>query len=53
LDSPDSSSHVPPLQQPAHEPPPQLHVPLEHESPVLHALQAAPPAPHWPDDWFA
>jgi len=34
------------LQQPAHDEPPQVHVPLEHESPVAHTPQAAPPLPH-------
>jgi hypothetical protein len=48
LDSPDSCSHTPrPVQQPAHAPPLHEHVPFEHESPLPHALQAAPPAPHW------
>jgi hypothetical protein len=53
FDSPDSGSHVLPLQQPAHAPPPQLHAPFEHVSPVPHALHAAPPVPHCPDDWLA
>jgi hypothetical protein len=53
LDSPESGSHALPLQQPAHAPPPQLHTPLEQVSPVPQALQAAPPVPHWPDDWLA
>ncbi len=43
-----SGSHVvPPLQHPAHPPPPQEQVPVaEHESPDAHALHAAPPVPH-------
>jgi hypothetical protein len=53
LDSPESGWHAPPLQQPAHAPPPQLHTPLEQVSPVPHALHAAPPVPHWPDDCAA
>ncbi len=52
FDSLESGSHVvPPLQQPAHEPPPHEHVPFEHESPVPHALHAAPPVPHEELDW--
>jgi hypothetical protein len=46
LDSLVSGSHVEPLQQPAHPPPPQLHVPFEHPLPPLHGAQAAPPVPH-------
>ncbi len=34
------------MQQPLHELPPQLHAPLEHAWPPLHALHAAPPVPH-------
>jgi hypothetical protein len=47
FDSLDSAVHVPLLpQQPEHDPPPQVHVPLEHALPELHALHAAPPVPH-------
>jgi hypothetical protein len=46
VDSLDSCSHVLPLQQPAHAPPPQVQAPFEHVSPVPHALHAAPPVPH-------
>jgi hypothetical protein len=46
LDSLARASHVVPLQQPAHDDPPQVHVPPLHACPVEHALQAAPPVPH-------
>jgi hypothetical protein len=46
FDSLESASHVVPLQQPEHEPPPQLHTPLEHVSPVPHAPHVAPAVPH-------
>jgi hypothetical protein len=49
VDSEAYGSHVVPLQQPMHEPPPQLHVPFEQESPLPHAPHAAPPVPHCPD----
>jgi hypothetical protein len=39
---------LPPLQQPVHDPPPQLHDPLEQVSPLPHGLQVAPLVPHWP-----
>jgi hypothetical protein len=48
-----SGSHAPPVQQPAHDPPPQLHVPFVHESPAPHEPHAAPPVPHWVVDWLA
>jgi hypothetical protein len=41
-------SQLVPLQQPAHDPPPQLHAPPEQESPLPHALHAAPAVPHCP-----
>jgi hypothetical protein len=44
-DSLDSASHVPPLQQPGHDVPPQEHSPPEHDCPEEHALHAAPPMP--------
>jgi hypothetical protein len=47
LDSLESASQVPPVQQPAQVVPPQPHAPAEHESPDAHALHAAPPVPHW------
>ena len=50
LDSLASGSQLVPLQQPAHDPPPQVHAPLEHESPLPHALHAAPAVPHCPGD---
>lgn len=54
FDSPDSGSHVPPpLQQPAHKPPPQLHIPFEHVFPVPQAPHVAPLLPHSLDDWLA
>lgn len=47
FDSPDSGSHVLPLQQPAQDPPPpQLHTPFVHASPLPHPAHAAPPVPH-------
>ena len=46
LDSLANASQVPPVQQPAHELPPQLHVPLEQACPDAHALHAAPAVPH-------
>ena len=46
FDSLASASQVPPLQQPAHELPPQSHSPLEHACPDAHALHAAPAVPH-------
>ena len=46
FDSLASSSQEPLLQQPAHEPPPQLQTPLEQACPDEHALQVAPPVPH-------
>jgi hypothetical protein len=46
FDSPANASHVPPLQQPLHELPPQLHVPFEQACPDAHALHAAPAVPH-------
>jgi hypothetical protein len=43
----DSASHAPPpVQQPAHDPPPQVHDPFEHASPEPHALHAPPLVPH-------
>jgi hypothetical protein len=47
LDSPESCSHEPvPVQQPGHEPPPQVHAPFEQESPAPQAVHDAPPVPH-------
>jgi len=46
LDSLDSASHVDPLQQPAHDPPPHAHAPLVHMSPVPQGPQLAPSEPH-------
>jgi hypothetical protein len=37
---------VVPLQHPAHDAPPQLHVPFVHACPALHAVQLAPPVTH-------
>jgi hypothetical protein len=48
LDSLVSASQVDPLQQPAHDPPPQLQRPLVQVSPVPQAVQAAPAVPHSP-----
>jgi hypothetical protein len=53
FDSPESGSHVPPLQQPAHDDPPHVHAPLEQESPLAHGLHVAPPVPHSPIDCAA
>ncbi len=54
VDSLAYSSHVEPLQQPAvHDPPPQVHTPLEQVSPVPHVPHAAPPVPHSLVDWLA
>lgn len=50
LDSLDSGSHAPALQQPAHAVPPQEHMPLAHDWPPLHGLQTAPAVPHSLDD---
>ena len=50
FDSEAYGSHDVPLQQPAHEPPPQLQTPLEQESPLPHEPHAAPPVPHCPCD---
>jgi hypothetical protein len=48
-DSLESPSHVEPLQQPAHvPPPPHVHCPLEHVSPMPHVVHAAPAVPHSP-----
>ena len=41
-----SGSQLDPLQQPAHEDPPQVHEPLEHESPAAHEVHVAPSVPH-------
>jgi hypothetical protein len=47
VDSAESGSHVPALQQPAHGlPEPQLQVPPVHVSPVPQVPHAAPPLPH-------
>jgi len=46
FDSPVSGSHVEPLQQPAHEPPPHVQAPLEQASPLPQDPQAAPAVPH-------
>jgi hypothetical protein len=46
LDSLVSGSHVEPLQQPAHDPPPHVHAPFEQESPLPHEPHAAPAVPH-------
>jgi hypothetical protein len=46
LDSFASSSHVEPLQQPAHAPPPQLQPPLVQLSPAPHGAHVAPAVPH-------
>jgi len=43
-----SSTHADPLQHPAHDPPPQLHTPLAHDWPALHALHVAPAVPQEP-----
>jgi hypothetical protein len=42
--------HDPLLQQPLHEPPPQLHVPFVQASPLPQAEHAAPAVPHLPLD---
>jgi hypothetical protein len=45
--------HVPELQQPAHELPPQEQAPPAQDAPALHMPQATPPLPHadglWPE----
>jgi hypothetical protein len=46
VDSLESCSHVPLLQQPGHPLVPQAHVPPVHAPPFEHAAQAAPPVPH-------
>ncbi len=47
LDSLASGSHVPPaVQQPLHDVPPQLHMPLEHVPPAAHGAHTAPAVPH-------
>jgi hypothetical protein len=50
----EGGRHVPPEQQPAQlkksHPVTAVHAPLLHESPVPHALQAAPALPHRPVD---
>jgi hypothetical protein len=46
-----SRLHVPPLQQPAHDPPPHEHAPLEHVCPGAHAAHAPPALPHELADW--
>jgi hypothetical protein len=53
LDSLASTSHEPLLQQPLHEPPPQLQTPLEHACPEEQALHEAPAVPHTEVDWDA
>ena len=48
--SADGASHVPiAVQQPGQVVPPHVHSPIEHDSLLPQALQAAPPVPHWPD----
>ena len=49
-DSPESGSHTPLLQQPAHAPPPHVHMPALHAPPVEHMPQATPPVPHSDED---
>jgi hypothetical protein len=44
------ASQVPALQHPAHELPPQPHVPLAHAWPEAHPPHVAPPVPHWLED---
>jgi len=51
LDSLETGSHAPALQQPAQDAPPHVHAPPEHDSPVAHAPQAAPSMPHCELDW--
>jgi hypothetical protein len=49
-DSLESASHALPLQQPAHDVPPQEHVPLVHDCPEPQGPHAAPPVPHSLED---
>ncbi len=47
-DSMANGVHVPSAaQHPAHAPPPQLHTPFVHVSPLPHAPHWLPPVPHW------
>jgi hypothetical protein len=46
FDSLESATHVPELQQPEQDVPPQEHTPLEQLLPEPHAEHAAPPVPH-------
>jgi hypothetical protein len=46
VDSFESVSHAPALQQPAHAVPPHVHAPPEHDSPFAHIPHAEPPTPH-------
>jgi hypothetical protein len=46
FDSLPSGSHVVPLQQPLHAPPPQLHAPLVHDWPAPQGPHALPLVPH-------
>jgi hypothetical protein len=45
VDSLDSASQVPALQQPAQAVPPHVHAPPEHDSPFAHIPHAEPPTP--------
>jgi hypothetical protein len=47
FDSLESDSHVPPdVQQPLHDVPPHVHIPVEHVPPEAQGAHAAPPVPH-------
>jgi hypothetical protein len=49
-DSPESGSHTPLLQQPAHAAPPHVHMPALHAPPPEHMPHATPPVPHSDED---
>ncbi len=48
-----SWTQEPLLQQPLHDVPPQLHLPLVHALPAPHEEHAAPAVPHSVPDWEA
>ena len=52
-DSLATASHVPALQHPVQEVPPQLQAPALHAWPPAHIPHAPPPEPHIVVDWFA
>jgi hypothetical protein len=53
FDSLPIGSHVVPLQQPLHAPPPHVHAPLEHDWPPPQGPQALPLVPHVELFWMA